>query len=159
MGKKIRTFNAVLQKIPEINATYICLPFDATEEYGRRHMIKVKATIDGVLYRGSLVDMGMGTMLGVTQEIRKKIGKNQGDTVEISLESDLEKRTVEIPEDAVEIFNSNEDAYSYFSSLSYSNKKEYIRWITDAKREETRLRRLNQMILMLLEKKRNPFEK
>jgi len=129
-----KEFTTELLKVPGINGAYICLPFDAKTVYGKRHMIKVKATIDGVLYRGSLVDMGKGTMMGVTKEIRKKIGKNPGDMVHIILEPDTVERTV-------------------------TNRKEYIAWITGAKREETRKTRLDQMAGKLLNKKKNPSEK
>jgi hypothetical protein len=157
MNKK--EFEVELQKIADVDAAYFCVPFDPVQEYGKKNHIKVKALIDGELYRGSLVNMGSGLMLGVTQAIRKKIHKNPGDTVHIVLELDNEERIVEIPPDVEQVFGKNPEAAAYFSTLAYSHRKEYITWIVSAKKEETRLSRLVKMIEMLLKKKKNPSEK
>ena len=122
-------------------------------------MIKVRATIDGVPYRGSLVDMGYGTCLGVTQEIRKIIGKNPGDLVEVTLEPDLEERTIAVPEDLATGLSENPDAAQWFHSLSFTNRKEFVHWITGTKKQETRAARLSKTINLLLLKKKNPSDK
>jgi len=157
MSKK--EFETELLKIPDMDAAYICLPFDAVKEYGRKSHIKVKATIDGELYRGSLVDMGLGTMLGITQAVRKKIGKNPGDTVHVTLEEDHDERKVEVPGDLADLFRSNPQTGEFFSTLSYTNRKEYVNWILSAKRDETRKIRLAKTIELLLLKKKNPSDK
>jgi hypothetical protein len=154
-----KEFDTELLKMPEMDAAYFCLPFDPIKEYGRKSHIKVKATIDGEPYRGSLVDMGMGTMMGVTQAIRKKIGKNPGDIVHVTLKEDHDERKVEVPEDLADLFNKNPDAGKFFSDLSYSNQKEYVTWILSAKRDETRKIRLEKTIEKLLLKKKNPADK
>jgi hypothetical protein len=157
MGQK--EFDAVLQKVHDMDAAYVLIPFDIGKEYGEKGQIKVKAKIDGELYRGSLVNMGYGTMLGIRQDIRKKIGKNPGDIVHIILEEDLEERKVEIPQDLKEMFIHNMDAERFFNTLSYTNQKEYVKWITNAILSETRADRLEKTIRMLMNKKRNPFDK
>ena len=118
----------------------------------------MKATIDGEPYRGSLVDMGLGTMLGVNQSIRKKIGKNPGDLVHVTLEEDHDERTVEVPDDLAGLLRNNPRAEEFFLILSYSNRKEYVTWILSAKREETRQARLSKTIEMLILKKKNPSD-
>ena len=153
------SFEAVLKKVPDIDAAYVLIPFDVEREYGKKGQVKVKAFIDGEPYRGSLVNMGYGMMLGIRQDIRKKIGKKPGDTVHIMIEEDLEERKVEIPSDLKEMFFHNMDAERFFLQLSYTHKKEYVKWINEAKREETRAYRLEKTIRMLQEKKKNPSEK
>ncbi len=157
MSKK--EFETELLKIPDMDAAYLCLPFDPIKEYGRKSNIKVKATIDGELYRGSLVDMGLGTMLIVIQSVRKKIGKNPGDIVHVTLEEDHDERNVEVPSDLAELFRVNPQASEFFSTLSYTNQKEYINWILSAKREETRKSRLAKTMELLLLIRKNPSEK
>lgn len=158
MDATSRKFSAILQKVPGMDAAYFCIPYDPVAEYGKKNQIKVKATINGLLYRGSIVDMGHGPMLGVTQEIRKKIGKGPGDTIEVTLEPDLVERTVEIPEDLGKSFTRHPIAAKFFNELSYTNRKEYVRWITEAKKTTTRTLRLEKTIEKLLAKMRNPSE-
>ena len=148
-------FTASLIKVPDMDATYVMIPFDVKKEFGRKSHVRVKAWIDGTLYRGSIADMGEGNTLIITQEIRKKIGKIAGDKVHIIVEEDKEERIIEIPEDLEKVFKKNPGAANYFSTLSHTNRKEYVNWITDAKRQETRQKRIEMIIDLLLNKKKN----
>lgn len=98
--------------------------------------VKVKAKFDNVDYRGSIVRMGMPCfMIGLTKEIRKKIDKGIGDTVSVEIEKDEEERIVEIPIEFESMLNKNNNAKEFYGSLSYSQKKKYITWITSAKHQ------------------------
>ena len=109
--------------------------FDVEKEFGAKR-VKVKAKFDNVDYRGSIVRMGMPCfMIGLTKEIRKKIGKGIGDTVSVEIEKDEEERIVEIPIEFESMLNKNNNAKEFYDSLSYSQKKKYITWITSAKKE------------------------
>ena len=72
---------------------------------------------------------------------------------------DIENRTITTPVELEELFESNQAAKTFFDTLSFSNKKEYIIWITSAKREETKIARLQATIEKLSFFKRNPSEK
>lgn len=146
-------FNAIIKQHEGINGAYIEPPFDVEEVFGAKR-VKVKATFDGVEYLGSVVRMGGCYMIGVTQEIRKKIGKDFGDTIFVTLEKDENERIVEMPEDFQEALNSNLEAKQNYNKLSYSNQKDYVRWIMDAKKQETRDSRIAKAIIMLLEGKK-----
>ncbi|MDD7795510.1 YdeI/OmpD-associated family protein [Clostridium sp. 'White wine YQ'] len=148
-----KEFKAVIKQHGEKNASYIEPPFDVKEVFGSKR-VKVKATFDGVEYRGSVVSMGGCYMLGITQEIRNKIGKGFGDEIFVTLEKDEEERSVEIPEDFNTAMSKNDAAVSTFKTLSYTAQKEYITWITSAKREETRLDRIAKAITLLSEGKK-----
>jgi uncharacterized protein YdeI (YjbR/CyaY-like superfamily) len=93
-------------------------------------------------------------ILGLTQEIRKQLGKTFGDEVSVSLTEDKEERVVEIAEDIVSVFNENPEAKTLFDKMSYTHKKEYIRWIEEAKKPETRENRKIKMIQMILDGKK-----
>lgn len=153
MNSLKQEFNAVIKQHGEKNASFIEPPFDVKEVFGSKR-VKVKATFDGVEYRGSVVSMGGCYMLGITQEIRNKIGKGFGDEIFVTLEKDEEERSVEIPEDFGREMNNNEAALATFKTLSYSAQKEYITWITSAKREETRLDRIAKSVVLLSEGKK-----
>ncbi|MBC7959123.1 MAG: DUF1905 domain-containing protein [Vallitaleaceae bacterium] len=148
----IQEFKAIIKQHEKLNAAYIEPPFDVVEVFGSKR-VKVKATFDGVLYRGSVVNMGGCYMLGLTQEIRSKIGKGFGDEIFVTLEKDLVERTVEIPEDFAASMNSDERVVATFKALSYTAQKEYVTWITSAKRPETRTDRIIKATALLSEGK------
>ena len=142
-------FEAIIQQVENKDATFIEIPFDVEKEFGDKR-VKVKAKFDNVDYRGSIVRMGMPCfMIGLTKEIRKKIGKGIGDTVSVEIEKDEEERIVEIPIEFESMLNKNNNAKEFYGSLSYSQKKKYITWITSAKKEETKIKRMNEALLKL----------
>ena len=136
----------------EINAAFVEFPFSTEELFGKKGQVKIKAIFDGsVEYRGSLAKMKSDChLLGLTQEIRNKLGKSFGDEVSVKLWEDKEERMVEIPEDVLEIFNQNYSAFELYQKMSYTHRNEYMRWITDAKKPETRENRKIKMIEMIL---------
>lgn len=146
-------FRAVIEDAGSGGA-FVSIPFDVEKTYGKKR-IKVKAKIGGEPYRGSLVRMGGDChMLGVRKDIREKIGKSIGDEVEIEIQEDSEPRVVTIPEDLRQAFNREPEAEKLFSQLSYTHQKEYVQWIEEAKREETRRNRIGQTIKMLKQGKK-----
>ena len=90
-----------------------------------------------VEYRGSLAKMKSdGHLLGLTQEVRKQLGKTFGDKVTVKLWEDQEERIVEIPDDVLEVFEKNKEAFEMYQKMSYTHRKEYMRWITEAKNQK-----------------------
>lgn len=135
-----------------INAAYIEFPFSTEEVYGKKGQVKIKVLFDNQIeYRGTLEKMKSNChILGVTQEIRTKLGKSFGDEVWVKIWEDKEERIVEIPEDVQMVFNENVQAKEMFEAMSYTHRKEYIRWIVEAKKTETRENRKVKMIEMIL---------
>ena len=85
MNPKCYEFDAVLQKVPDMDGAYIEFPYDVRQEFGKGR-VKVRAFFDGVPYDGSLVRMGTpGHIIGVRKDIRARIGKQPGDTVHVVL--------------------------------------------------------------------------
>ena len=92
MEKKVYEFRAVIQPVPEKNGAYIRFPYDLRKEFGKGR-VKVQATFDNVPYDGSIVNMGVKNkdgsicyIIGIRKDIREKIGKQVGDTVEVRIE-------------------------------------------------------------------------
>ena len=78
-------FDAVIRKVPDIDGAYVEIPFDVKSVFGKGR-VKVHAAFDGEPYDGSLVRMGTPRhILGLRKEIRRKIGKQPGDTVHVML--------------------------------------------------------------------------
>lgn len=85
MNPKRYTFEAVLQKVPDIDGAYVEIPFDVRKEFGKGR-VKVSVTFDGVPYEGSLVRMGTPFhIIGVRKEIRAAIQKQPGDRITVTL--------------------------------------------------------------------------
>jgi uncharacterized protein YdeI (YjbR/CyaY-like superfamily) len=80
--------------------------------------------------------------------IRAKTGKEPGDTIEVVVWKDEQVRTVEVPAQFGKLMKK-EGLLPVFEKLSYTHRKEYCRWITEAKKEETRVKRLEKAIEML----------
>ncbi|MGE8513202.1 MAG: DUF1905 domain-containing protein [Chryseobacterium culicis] len=153
--KKIE-FTAIIQQNGEMNAAFVEFPFSTEELFNKKGQVKIKALFDNKIeYRGSLAKMKSDChILGLTQEVRKQLGKTFGDEVSVSLIEDKEERVVEIADDIASVFNENPDAKGLFDKMSYTHKKEYIRWIEEAKKPETRENRKIKMIQMILDGKK-----
>ncbi len=149
-------FSAPIIQHDNINAGYVEFPFSAEEIFGKKGQVKVKVLFDdSVSYRGSLVKMKTEKhLLILTQEVRNQLGKKFGEVVDVKVWHDLEARVVEIPEDVQQIFNENIEAFERYAKMSYTHQKEYMRWITDAKKPETRENRKIKMIEMILDGKK-----
>jgi len=91
MNPKIYEFDAVIQKVPDIDGAYIEFPYNVKTEFGKGR-VKVHATFDGEPYDGSIVNMGVKNadgsvcyIIGLRKDIRGKIGKQQGDSVRVTI--------------------------------------------------------------------------
>ncbi len=113
-------------------------------------MPKVRAVIAGQPYRGSLMPMGDGTYcLGVLKSIQEAAGVKQGDTVTVELELDKAPRVVDLPADLAKAIARDKKASAAWEKLSFTNKKEMARGLEEAKKPETRERRLAAAIAQL----------
>jgi hypothetical protein len=135
---------------------YVVFPYDAQKEFGTNGNVPVNATIDRVPHKSGLFRMGMPYhMLGVHKAIREQIGKAPGDIVAVVLWKDDTPREVEVPP-AFKARMKKADVLAFFESLSFTHRKEYCRWITEAKKEETRTRRLDKALELLTKGVRSP---
>lgn len=88
MNYKLYEFDALVQKVPDLDGAYVEFPYDARHEFGKGR-VKVLATFDGHPYQGSLVRMGtVCHIIGIRKDIRKTIGRQPGDTVQVTIRED-----------------------------------------------------------------------
>lgn len=147
MPKK-QSFTATIQNAGGGGA-FVEVPFDVEKAFGSKKP-KVKAMIEGIPYRGTLVRMGTEChLLLILKEIREKIRKTFGDEVKITVEPDTEPRVIEIPKDLSKELKKDKEAKAFFDKLSYTHQREYVTWITEAKKEETRQSRIVKTMEML----------
>ena len=145
---KKQAFTATIQNAGGGGA-FVEVPFDVEAVFGSKKP-KVKAMIEGVPYRGVLTRMGTEChLLIILKQIREQIGKTFGDEVTITVEPDTEPRLIEIPGELKKAFKTEKEAKAFFEKLSYTHQREYVMWINEAKREETRQNRIVKTIDML----------
>ena len=146
------SFTGVIEN-PGDGGAFVRVPLDVEQVFGKKR-VSVKATINGEFYRGTLVRMGEPChVLIILKEIRRKIGKDFGDEVNIVLEEDTEPRVVEIPSDFQKALDQNLVARDVFEKMSYTHRKEYVNAILDARRVETRNKRIARTIEILKDNK------
>jgi putative ribosome biogenesis GTPase RsgA len=144
-------FKAKLLQHNNMDATYVIFPYDVKENFGAAR-VKVKVKFDGEQYRGSLVPMGLkeGYPLLLRKDIRSKINKKVGDFVNVELEQDLEERIIAVPDDFEKALKQSKlkDA---FDMMSFTHRKEYVHSVIDAKKPETRTKRIEKAMVMIEE--------
>lgn len=149
------TFDAVIRE-GDRGGAYVEVPFDAESELGSKRP-KIRATFDGrpdPPYRGSLLRMGGDTyLLGVLKAIREEIGKGPEDSVRVVVWKDIQVRKITVPSDLKQALAGDETARAAFDALSYTHRKEYVQWIEEAKKPETRERRVAKTLEMVQEGK------
>jgi len=109
----------------------------------------VVATVNGYTWRTTVTRMRGEFVLGLNRGVRQEAGVEAGDAVEVKLELDTAPREVEVPEALTSALAADSEARAAFDRLAYTHRKEYARWIDEAKRHETRQRRVAQALEML----------
>ena len=101
---------------------------------------------------------GPQAMLLLRSDIRAQLGEPKpGDPMHVRIELDSAPRVVTLPEDVAALVEDNPEAAAFWETLSASNRREYARWIEDAKRPETRQRRVEETVARLARgEKRRP---
>jgi hypothetical protein len=145
----VSEFVANIEEAPRGGA-FVAIPPEVVEELGGGGRIKVKATFDGIPYRGSIVRMGGQSIIGLLKEIKAGLGKGPGDEIAVTVESDLEERVVEIPPELEELLDESPEARKAFEALSYCHRREHATHVAEAKNPETRQRRAAKTIDTLL---------
>jgi hypothetical protein len=129
------------------------IPPAIVEKLGQGKRPKVAVTLKGYTYRSTVAVMGGKFMVGVAKEHREKAGVKAGDKIEVTLEVDTAPREVEVPKDFAMALKKA-GARAAFDKLAYTHRKEHVRAIEEAKAPETRLRRIEKAVAMVLAKKK-----
>ena len=143
----MEAFEATIEEADR-GGTFVRVPGDVVAALGGKGRIAVEATFDGVAYRGSVVSMGGAKVIGVLKDLRTRLGKQPGDTIAVTLTADTAPRSVEVADDLRAALDQAGLADT-FTDLSYSHQREYVTWIDDAKKPDTRARRIAQTVARL----------
>jgi hypothetical protein len=125
--------------------------FAAVGEGAKR--FPVVATVNGYSWRTTVTRMGGEFLVGLGREVRASARAEAGDTVEVALELDTAPREVQVPEPLAAALSGDPGARTAFEKLAFTHRKEYARWVAEAKHEETRARRVAKALELLREGK------
>jgi Domain of unknown function (DUF1905)/Bacteriocin-protection, YdeI or OmpD-Associated len=114
------------------------LPFDTRDVWGKAK-VPVRVTINGYTWRSTVGNRGGVQYIVVNSDARRGAGVKAGDTVTITLEPDTEKREIEVPIPLQRALGAK--LTGKLNGLSFTHKKEFIVWYSEAKKEDTRARR------------------
>lgn len=136
--------------VPRGPAAAVVLDDDQVAAVGEgAERFPVAATINGYTWRTTVTRMRGEFLVGLNRAVRTEAGVEAGDTVEVQLELDTAPREVEVPFALAAALADDPAASAAFEGLAYTHRKEYARWISDAKRDESRQRRVAQALEML----------
>jgi hypothetical protein len=139
-----KRFTAELQRVGK-TGTMFEVPFDLNAAFGRARP-PVRVTIRGHTWRTTPgVYDGVGLVV-VNRSVKAATGVDAGDVVRIAMELDTEPRKVVVPDDLDAAFVDAPAARTAFRTLSYSHQREYVEWIEQAKRADTRARRVARTV-------------
>ena len=139
-------FKTKLEGMEGVEVAAMRPPFDVPIIFGTKARVPVRGTINGYPFRSSLSNMGDGHFMAVNKEMRAGAKCKAGDLVEVVLHRDREERVVDVPDYIAKHIGSNKTAQATWESLSFTHKKEWVRAIEEAKKEETRQARLRKMM-------------
>ena len=125
---------------------YFTLPFDTRNVWGKAK-VPVKVTISDYTWRSTVGNRGGQQYIVVNAEARRNAGVKAGDVVTVTLEPDTEKREIKIPLPLQKALGAK--LTQKLNDLSFTHKKEFIVWYSEAKQEDTRARRVEKMRQML----------
>ena len=95
-----------------------------------------------------LARMGGENLIGLSKAVRVAAGVEAGDTVAVEVAHDAAPRTVEVPDDLAAAM-AEAGVTDKYEGLAPSHRKEYVRWITEAKKPETRAKRITEAVAMI----------
>jgi hypothetical protein len=118
---------------------------------------RVAVTIDGFAFRTTVGSHDGSPFIPVSNAVRADAGVAAGDEVDVTIVVDTAPRTVEVPDDLRAALDAAEDEVrSFFDALTDSQRKAYVTWVTGAKQQATRDRRVGQAVERLRAGRKQP---
>jgi len=152
----VKKFRALVENKEGSEVCAIHVPFDVEKTFGTRGRVPVRGTVNGAPFRSSLFNMGGGYFFVVNRRMREAAGVRGGETVPVTVERDTEPRVINPPADFARALKADKGAQATWDKLSYTHRREHVEHIEDAKKPETRQRRIEKSVSLLAAGKREP---
>ena len=130
-------------------ATGLEVPADVVASLGSGKRPAVYVTIGGHTYRTTVASRGGRFLVPLSAENRAAAGVTAGEEVDVDIQLDTAAREITVPGDLAGVLARESRAQRFFDGLSYTHRKEWVRWIEDAKKPETRDARIAKTIAAL----------
>jgi hypothetical protein len=153
----VKRFRVLVERKEGQEVCGINIPFDVEKAFGTRGRVPVRGTLNGAPFRASLFRMGGDChFMVVNRKLREAAGVRGGETVPVVMERDTEPRTIDPPADFARALKGSREARAVWDKLSYTHRREHVEHIEEAKRPETRQRRIEKSIALLAAGKKEP---
>jgi antitoxin component of MazEF toxin-antitoxin module len=127
-------------------ATGMRVPDEVVAALGAGKRPQVTVTINGGTYRSTVAAYKGAYMLPLSAENRRVTGVSAGDEVDVDVELDVQPRTVAVPADLAEALDRDAAVRRRFDALAFTHQREWVRSVEEAKRPETRRRRIDKAV-------------
>ena len=145
MSPLAKTFKTTLWR--DGNLCAIRVPFDPKAVFGKTRA-PVTVTLNGYTYQSTIASMGGQWLIPLRKSHRDAAGLEGTETLQVRIELDTDKREVKPPGDFVKELKAA-GVWSQWQALSYSHQREHVQAIDEAKKAETRARRIEKAVAML----------
>jgi hypothetical protein len=152
----VKRFRALVERGERSAACAIHFPFDVEQTFGARGRVSVRGTLNGAPFRSSIFKMGGRHFMVINRKLREASGVSGGETVPVTVERDTEPRVVTPPADFARALKANGEARAAWDKLSYTHRREHVEHIEDARKPETRQRRVEKSVTQLAAGKKEP---
>src|SRR5947209_16197205 len=137
--------------------TFITLPKEASAKLPSRGMTSVEGTFNGLAFRATLEPDGQGGhWLKVDRKLRETAGAEPGNVVSLEISPVAEEPEPRVPADLRKALAAHPKGRAVWLDITPVARRDWIQWIESAKREETRLKRIESACDMLAKGKRRP---
>jgi hypothetical protein len=116
---------------------------------GGRRAFPVRVSVNGVTLPLRLARMGGENLIGLARAAREQAGVTIGSAYQVDVVADEAAHSVEVPEDLAAALADDGTARAAFEALADSHRKEFVRWVSEAKRDTTRAQRVAKTLEML----------
>ncbi|MDX1394209.1 MAG: YdeI/OmpD-associated family protein [Gemmatimonadota bacterium] len=128
------------RKPPYASWTFLVIPSELAADWGPGR-VRVRGTIAGTAFRGTATP-GEGVLrMPVPRALREEAGVRSGDAVEVALEKDPDPPTMTLPDELDAVLNADPEVAALYKELPPSCRRAWAKYVAEAKRPETRLRR------------------
>jgi hypothetical protein len=127
--------------VPFGPATALELTDAQVDELGGGKRAAVVVGISGNTARLRLGVMDGRNLIGMSKAVRAQLGVEIGDEVDATIDLDVAEREVDVPSDLASALDAA-GLRAAFDALSFTRRKEIARGVTEAKRADTRERRI-----------------
>ncbi len=135
--------------------TFLILPPDASAKLPSRGMVPVEGTLNGSPFRATLSPDGKKShWMKVEKKLRLSAGAEAGDEVKLELSPSADQPEPDVPAELRSALKADAKAYATWNDITPAARRDWVQWIESAKKEDTRVRRIDGACNMLASGKR-----